>query len=651
MTSSPDLALASEFAPADRAQWLALVDKVLKGASFDRSLVSTTYDGIAIQPLYTQADVDAVREFPGQRSFTRGASAAGPADGAWGIRQTHDHPDAATANARLLEDLEGGVSSFAVRLDLAEGNDHGGVVIGSIDDLDTLMDGVLLDLAAVILDAGRAFGSAADLLVELWDRRKISGDERRGNLGADPLGTLAATGALPAGIDAALGEVLRLATATRSWPHVRAVHVDTGPYVDAGASEAEELAVMIATGTAYLRLLVDSGLSTRDAADQIEFTIAADADVFATIAKLRAARRLWAHVVAAAGGSSDGSPAAAAPRISARTATRMMTRRDPWVNMLRTTAACFAAGAGGADSVTVQPFDAALGLADDLGRRIARNTQLMLQEESHIAAVLDPAGGSYFIETLTDQFSDLAWKRFQAIEASGGMLAVLVDGSEAAILAATSEARLRNIARRKDPLTGVTEFPNIEERILEREQPDVEALRSKLWSSAPSSPSASATVITPLPAVRLAQEFEALRDASDLQLEATGVRPRVFLANLGPIAVHTARATFAKNLFESGGIESVGDRGYDDDASLAEAFAASGAPIAVICSSDKVYADRAAPTAIALKGAGARRVFLAGNPGEHREAFTDAGVDEFVHVGIDVLAALESALNATEVTA
>lgn len=650
MTTSPDLALAADFPAASHQQWRVLVDKVLKGADFDRKLVAHTYDGIAIQPLYSAEDVTPgrIEQYPGQAHRARGTAAAGPVDGAWEIRQTQAHPLPATANRELLEDLDGGVSSLALRLDIGGAADVDGVVVGGAGDFAVLLDGVYLDLVSVVLDAGTWFAEAAELMIERWNAAGVAPDERRGNLGADPIGALAAIGRLPGGVEGALAATGELSARTQAWPHVRAVHVDTAPYVDAGASEGEELAAMLATGVAYLRALTDAGLDVGAAAAQIGFTVAADADVFATIAKLRAARRLWSHVVEAAGAAE----VADAP-FAVRTATRMMSARDPWVNMLRTTAACFAAGAAGATSVTVQPFDAAIGLPDELARRIARNTQLVLQEESHIGAVIDPAGGSYYLETLTDAFTERGWQRFQEIEAGGGIVEALTSGSLAAALHEVRRARMSNIARRRDPLTGVSEFPNLAEDPLARESLDLDSLRraaAEEWATSPLHRDfAVVSEIEPLPAVRLGSEFEALRDASDALLSATGSRPRVFLANLGPVAVHTARATFAKNLFEAGGIETIGNDGFSSDAPLADAFAASGARLAVICSSDGVYAESGPIAAAALKAAGARRVYVAGQPGDLAEAWREAGVDEFVHVGVDVLAVLRTAHEIEEV--
>lgn len=645
MTTDAHLTLAADFPTPTRDDWLALVDKVLKGAPFERRLVSRTYDGIEIQPLYTRG-AEPTDERPGQSRFTRGRRAEGAVNGAWDIRQVHAHPEPAEANGQILEDLERGATSLTLRLDVGGVGEVDGIVVADLDDLDRALDGVYLELVTLVVEAGSRFGEAADLLVALWDRRGTAPDERRAVLGADPLGTLARTGSLPGGLDAALGRMAELAGATGAWPHVRVAEVDTAAASDAGASEAQELAVMLAAGVEYLRALTAAGLTLDDAAAQLGFTVAADADVFATVAKVRAARRLWAHVTSAAGG---GDAAGAAP-VSARTAWRMMTRRDPWVNMLRTTAACFAAGVGGATSVTVLPFDEPLGLPSELGRRLARNTQLLLQEEAHVGRVTDPAGGSWYVEALTDQLCDAAWAAFQGIEAAGGLAAALADGSLAAAVAEVRTARAANIARRKDPLTGVSEFPNLSEEPPDRPAVDRDAARrAAVGRSSIAAPAGPATTVTPLGAHRLAADFEALRDASDAHLAATGVRPQVFLANLGPVAAHTARATFARNLFEAGGVEALGNDGFATAAELGAAFAASGARLAVICGSDDQYATEAAPAAEALRSAGAARVYLAGNPGERRAADEAAGVDEFVHLGVDVLATLRHAHELLEV--
>ncbi|WP_255285699.1 methylmalonyl-CoA mutase family protein, partial [Streptomyces niveus] len=377
-----------------------------------------------------------------------------------------------------------------------------------------------------------------------------------------------------------------------------------------------------AAGVAALRDLTAAGLSVEAACGQLEFRYAATADQFLTIAKLRAARRLWARVAEVSGAG----PAGAAQRQHAVTSSVMMTRRDPWVNMLRTTVASLAAGVGGADSVTVLPFDHTLGLPDGFARRIARNTSTILIEESHLGRVIDPAGGSWYVERLTDDLAHAAWAWFQEIERAGGQRAALRDGLIAERLAATWATRSEKLARRREPVTGVSEFPQLAEAPVVRDTPPPAATGG-------------------LPTVHRDDAFEALRSRSDAHLASTGARPRVLLAALGPAAAHTARVTFASNLFQSGGIEPVHDPVTVDATTVADALTASRATLACLCSSDPIYAEQAAQVAAALKAAGATRVYLAGRPGEQRETLIRAGVDEFAAAGDDAVAVLSAALD------
>jgi methylmalonyl-CoA mutase len=335
---------------------------------------------------------------------------------------------------------------------------------------------------------------------------------------------------------------------------------------------------------------------------QLEFRYAATADQFLTIAKLRAARRLWARVAEVCG-----APEAGGQRQHAVTSSAMMTARDPWVNMLRTTLACFAAGVGGADAVTVQPFDARLGLPDGFARRIARNTQSLLIEEANVARVVDPAGGSWYVERLTEDLAEAGWAWFTEIERAGGMAAALDAGLVADRLAATWARRADNLAHRRDPVTGVSEFPNLDERLPVR-----------------------APLPVPHGGHHYGEAFEALRDRA----EAMPARPTVFLATLGPIAVHTARATFAANLFAAGGIATVRSGPSTDPAEIAAAFRDSGATVACLCSSDKLYAEYAAPVAAALREAGATKVWVAGK----------GSPDDHLYTGCDAVAVLAETL-------
>lgn len=620
--SGTDLALARVFDPASQDDWLALVDRTLKGRPADR-LVHRTYDDIAIAPLSTRAD------WPGRDDDP--ARAGRPAGQGWDIRQAHADPDPTTTNTAILQDLERGVTS--IQLIFAGAGRRGGVVVSDTADLDRVLDGVHLNLAPLALAAGADFKAAADRLIALWQARGVAADQALGAFDADPLGTLALTGTLPQGLDAALADMAALAgTSAATYPQVTAVGVSGLPYHGAGASEAQELACVLATGVAYLRALEAGGLELTAAAGEIAVTLAADADVFLTIAKLRAFRRLWAHVLDACG------VAGAPTMVTAETAGRMFTRRDPWVNILRATAATFAAGVAGADAITVAPHTAALGLPDGFARRVARNVQVILAEEASIGRVADPAGGAWAIERLTDALAERAWAAFQDIEAAGGMAAALTSGKIAADIAAVNTRRQTDIATRRLAITGVSEFPDLHET----------PVAARAANGAESRPDQPGDRIDPLLQGRLAEPFETLRDRSDALAADTGSRPCVFLANLGSVAEHTARAAWAKNAFEAGGIEAVASTGFTDADPQVTAFKDSGAAVAVLCGSDGLYADHVVAMAGALKAAGAVRLYVAGRPGDDEAAWREAGVDGFVHHGGDLLDTLRDAWQALE---
>ena len=600
MTVLPDdgLSLAAEFPAATHAQWQRLVAGVLSRSGKDvpeteaeDALSTVLEDGLRARPLYTAADGVPDAGLPGFAPFVRAGRAEGNTAGGWDVRQCHRTAD----SEAVLTDLENGVTS----LWLAVGPD--GV---PVEELDRVLRDVYLDLAPIVLEAGAETAAAADELLSLYERRGVAPEAARGNLGADPLGTEARTGAAYDG-DGFAATVALARLCAESYPGVRALTVDALPYHEAGGSAAQELGCSLATGVAYLRALTGGGLSIDQALGQLEFRYAATADQFLTIAKLRAARRLWARVAEACG-----APAAGAQLQHAVTSSVMMTARDPWVNMLRTTVATLAAGVGGAESVTVQPFDHALGLPDAFARRIARNTSTILVEESHLARVIDPAGGSWYVESLTDELAQAAWEFFQEIERSGGQAAALRSGLVGDRLAATWAERSKALAKRREPITGVSEFPFLAEKPVEREP-------------APAGP------VGGLPRVRRDEAFEALRARSDAHLAATGARPRVYLAALGPAAAHTARLTFAANLFQAGGIEPVTDGSFAD----------SGATEVCLCSSDALYEERAAAEAAEFRAAGARHVALAGRPA----AFADA--DSYVFAGCDAIAVLSATLD------
>jgi methylmalonyl-CoA mutase len=417
----------------------------------------------------------------------------------------------------------------------------------------------------------------------------------------------------------------KLALDCRTMWTVTALLADGRPYHEAGASEAQELGAMLATLVAYLRACEAAGLRPRMALGKMALALAADADLFLTIAKFRAARRLVARVAELSGAGS----AAASLQLAASTSQRMMARRDPWVNLLRTTVACAGAAFGGAEAITVLPFTWALGKPDAFARRIARNTHLVLQEESNAARVIDPALGSWYVERLTDDLAKAAWAQFQAIEAQGGMARALEAGAFQGEIARVAEARAGNIAHGRIELTGVSAFPRLgDDGVVAEPFPPFDPVVN------------GGTKTVPLPPRRLAAPFEALRDAADAHGARTGKAPQILLVCLGDLAVHSARATWMRNLLAAGGIEAVVSAPLHTSADAGAAFAASGLAVACLCSADQVYAELAEAATGALKQAGARQVLLAGRPRDQEAALKAAGVDAFISAGGDALATL-----------
>ncbi len=609
-----ELKLAAEFPPASREDWLALVEKTLKGTPFDKKLVAKTYDGLKLQPLYERA----------QHTLP----IAGRLPGApWGVMQRVDHPDPATANAEALHDLENGTTGLAILIAGTPFGNGYGLCDASVASLDRALDNVWLDAVALRLDARPRGFKTAEALIAVAEKRGVEISKLDVALGLDPLSTLAAHGNIAETINAAIERRASFALGLEKRGFRGQTFIADGRIIhDAGGSEAQELAYVLSCAITYLRALETAGLSLDEARKQIAFLLTADSDQFMTVAKFRALRKLWARIEEAA----KISPAPV--RVHAETAWRMTTQRDPAVNWLRTTIAVFAAGIGGADSITVLPHTAAIGLPDRFARRIARNIQLILMDESNIHRVTDPAGGSGAIEDLTGELCSAAWKLFQEIEASGGAAAALSSCLIQNKVAETRKSRQANIAIRKDALTGTSEYPNVSEP----------ATTNVLNVPCPFLPKHDATMrIQSLPRIRLSEPFEQLRDAADRGADSKKKRPAVFLANLGPVWAFSERATFAKNFFAVGGIEALTNDGFAKVAALSDAFKVSGAPIACLCSSDEIYERDTEAAAAILKKAGAKAVFLAGRAGEREVAWRKAGIDDFIYSGCNVLTALQ----------
>lgn len=612
-------AFADDFPPATLLAWRGLIDKALKGGDFERRLVASTADGIRIEPLFTERP-------SGWPQPTAQPTSDGPA---WDIRQLHSGVDPVAVNAAILEDLAGGATSVTLRM---ASNGCSGLPSDAAA-VARALEGVLLDVCPIALQGGEETPDAVAALVALWNHHQLPDERKRAAFNHDPLGTLAATGALAVPLPSALAAASRLVHTTLPWPEVTALRADGHVWHAAGASEAQELAAVLSTVVAYLRAAEAAGIAPGHALPKIVVNLAVDADQMLGLAKLRAARRLIARVAAAC----NAEHAAAAVAITAETSRAMMTRRDPWVNMLRTTMACAAAAMGCAQSITVLPYTWALGEPDAFARRMARNTSLVLMEESGLGRVADPAAGSFAVETLTDDLAQAAWALFQIIEAEGGIKSVIQSGWLQNKIAATVAAKQAALATGKVVLTGTSAFPRLGD----------DGVAVKPWP-APQHvlPSAAGVNVTALDPYCPSRPFERLRDRADQATVTLGQPPRVFLACLGPLAVHAARATWTANFLAVGGIAVSQSEPLLHTAEVGRAFADSGASVACLCGADATYAELGEAAASMLRTAGATEVYLAGRPKE-RGALEAAGVSHFVHAGCDmveVLAAMQDAL-------
>lgn len=674
--------IGTDFAPASVEDWRARVERELGGDPFDK-LRKRTEDDIPVEPLYTrEADLGAdAAGFPGLPPYLRGTHPLGVVGRGWEVCNEHDVPTVEECAQGITADLERGATSVWIRVGL----DHGTRVL-TAGDIARLLEAVDLQTTPIYLESAQEALPLAAALVAVCRSRELEPGVLRGGFGADPLGVLARTGSLHSGLRGAMAEARDLVAWSRhNAPGMRALLVSGVPYADAGATPVQQLGWTIASGVDYLRRLSDAGFSVDEVAGQMRFAFAMGSDFFVEVAKLRAARLVWAKTIRACGGSED----AAAMAVHATCSWHTKTQRDPWVNIVRGTAESFAAVVGGADAIATRPFDSAVGPSDDRARRIARNTQLVLREEAELHRTVDPAGGSWYVETLTDRLARAAWAEMQRIEAGGGMGQALVRGYVRERLEQTRTDKERAVATRKAPVVGVNEYPNLDEERLERSMPDAEtveqqvgralgtgdvrnrydalvSLAKKAGGQEPSAPgdltaqaveaagvgvdayslsqvlrSGRASLhVPPLTGWRAAEAWERLRDASDAFVGIKGRRPRAFLANLGSIPEHRARADFAYNLFAAAGIEPVTNDGFESAEQAARAFAESGADLAVVCGNDERYAQMGAAVAEGLRAHAPSRMVLMGDPGNHRDALEKAGVDTFVRKGDDVLSVL-----------
>ncbi|MHA7772100.1 methylmalonyl-CoA mutase family protein [Roseibium sp. M-1] len=649
------------FYSADADAWWTAVDKALKGSARAK-LYGKTEDGLEIAPIYERRSDGPARALRQSRQD-------------WCIVQRVDIQDPARANAQILEDLEGGAGGLDLLFSGAPAAYGNGIRIDSLKGLETLLQGVELDLIELRFEAGRENVEVLALLLALVEKRGLDPATVRVTAGFDPLAWIAANGIALNDMEHAYRHYRdMIASVDALGSPARLMRGDGRIWHEAGATAAQELALVLASATAYLRLLEGTGLAPEAWADRISLSLVAEADQFTTIAKARAIRVLWAAVL-------DGSGVPQVPMpLHMTTSFRMLTRRDPWVNLLRNTVATFAAGIGGADSVCVLPHTLAVGLPDGFARRLARNTQSILLEESNLGKVVDPSAGSGAIEDRTDKFCEAAWALFQEIEAAGGLFEAVRKGLVHERIGAARTDLVKSVAIRKRPITGVSEFPDLSEKpvaVLPGGDEELAGLPSPRQDLPQPGNGERFTMLRrlaqegaslqdlgmrldllprdySLPTLdlkRIAEPFEALRARAEALETRASVNPVVFLASLGSLAQFTTRATWTANAFAAGGLKPVGPAVHGSLDAMIAAFRESGAALACLVSSDDIYEAQAEEAARALKAAGCRYLYLAGRPGERDAAFGAAGVDSYLFAGCDLLALLEDAQDRLEGTA
>ncbi len=624
-----------EFEAPSYEAWKAAATEALKGGSFEKKLFTPTYEGITLQPIYTLADTEAnthAQTMPGAADYIRGTKVDGYLTTPWEIAQAIDAVDPAEFNKLAKFELEKGATTVNVTLNAASKQcvafdaaaEGRGVVVMDAEDVKTIFDGI--DLATVPV---QVFAGAS--AVPFLGLMKEAGLTATGCIGADPIGSLVADGCLPCSLEAMYAE---MATAMKEAnAGLKTIYVDGNVYANGGANAIQETAYAMATAVEYIKEMMAKGFSIDEVCGQIRFGFAIGANFFMEIAKLRAAKVVWAQIVAAFGGSEESQKI----DIFARTSSFTKTVYDPYANILRTTTETMSAVVGGIDALEVAPFDEAVGPADTLALRIARNIQIMFQTEFNMTATVDPAGGSYYVETLTQQVAEAVWAMTQEIAAEGGIVAAVKAGKVQAAVAEVLAARFANMQKRADVIVGNNMYANTTEEAMDKDYEGYAAMKAAVAAKGKTAivearaalNAGEAVAVEAIAARRLVEEFEAMRQAT----EAAETPVTVFLANYGPIPKHKPRAEFSTGFFEVANFKVIGNNGFATAEEAAAAAVEANADVTCICGTDDVYPEIVPVIAGAVKAANAKAmVILAGAAGENKEAFDAAGVDEYINV-------------------
>lgn len=682
-----------EFKIPSYEEWKKEVEKALKGGDFDKKMFTKTYEGIVLEPIYTrdrnQAAIDEA-SFPGSGDFRRGVTASGYIENAWSISQKAEDTLPKQCNETLKTEIDKGATVYHISLDdktmrnidvLADGLiGQGGVSLSTLEDMSELVSGLDFETYPVYMEAGASSLLVLGMLNATLIAEGKTAAALHGTVGADPIGALVRNGILQASLEACFDEMAHTVIwAKHQTDNLHTILVNGDVYHNGGANDVQEIAYSLATAVHYIRQMQHRGIDIATIAEAIQFTFSLGANFFMEIAKLRAVRVLWAQILESFGAGEGRRQA----HIHGRTSAFTKTVYDPYVNLLRNTTQAFSGVVGGIDSLEVSAFDEPIRKSDAFSRRIARNMQIMMQEEFELRQPVDPAGGSWYIETLALELADKIWKEFQCIEEKGGIDAALQEGYPQTCVGKSLQERFAALEKRSEVAVGNNMYPNMTENLLDLNAEDQEELRTIRQKQITSyqkdldmrhekyklsevllgnvDPGAMVSVVTegylagcsmsdmrdaltktdiesitiePITVHRWTERFEALRMCTETYKAETQDNVTVFLANMGPIPQHKPRADFTTGFMEVAAFNVLKNDGFPSVEEAAKEAAESGADVVVICSTDATYPELVPPLAKLIKETMPKvSLFLAGMPAKEMEPiYREVGVDDFIHV-------------------
>ena len=606
--------LFSEFAPVSTEEWMAKITADLKGAPFEKKLVWKTGEGFNVNPFYRAEDIEGLKtteSLPGEFPYVRGTKK----DNDWKVRQNIEVACFKGANEKALDILQKGITSLGF---IIKGSDV------NAENIATLLDGICPE--CVELNFNTCNCKAEMLIGILADYFKGKGadlEKCKGSVNYDPFKKPLVKGKENENWVEAATAVLKAGVAL---PGYKVLAVNGFYFNNAGAYITQELGYSLAWGNELVAKLTEAGFSAGEVAGKIKFNLGISSNYFMELAKFRAARWLWAEIVAA---YNPECKCACKMVVHAQTSEWNMTVYDAHVNLLRSQTEAMSAALAGVDSITVRPFDKTYQTPDDFSERIARNQQLLLKEECHLDKVVDPSAGSYYVEVLTNSLAEVAWNLFLEVEDKGGFGAEVANGNIQNAVNASNTARKKAVATRREILLGSNQFPNFTE---------VAAGKIKETGSCccgGDGHSCGEATVTPLDFSRGASEFEALR----LATEKSGKTPTVFMLTIGSLSMRIARSQFSSNFFGCAGYKIIDNLGFDTVEAGVDAAMKAGADIVVLCSSDDEYAELAPAAFKALNG---RAQFVVAGAPECMEDLKAQGIDQFVNVKSNVLETLKA---------